>query len=206
MFEKFISAFFLFCVAISLQAQSVASKPSWFVQTAGVVTRYHSTLDYQIGFGASASIGHFIYRRWLAAAISFEYNRAPQTLQLVTGRYETRTDVYRSLFSLCGTRALGKSAILCFVGVLGGLSFFQPQPLTINAGAAGEISFHPPGEKKITGGWEGGLALPLLKNMPAFLAVRQNFTSFSRRQSGTDNGGSQWLHEWNYLAGLFYNF
>lgn len=206
MSSNFFISFFLFCVATSLPAQLVSPTPAWFVQTTGFVARYQSAVDYQTGLGAGVSIGHFIHHRWLAIAAGLEYTRATQQLQLVASRYETRTNIYRSLLTLRVIQPLKQRAIFWFGGLHGGLSFFQPQPLTINAGIAGKITFHPAGEKKIVAGWEGGLALHLVEGASMLLAVRQNFLRFTSHQLGADDVASRWRDEWNYVAGILYSF
>jgi len=203
--KNFLS-FFIFFAATNLPAQTVAPTPAWFVQTTGFVVRYHSALDYQTGGGAGVSAGRFIYHHWLAVAVGLEYTRATQKLQLIAGRYETRANIYRSLLALRATRPLKQRAIFWFGGLQSGLSFFHPEPLTIDAGVAGKITFRPAAEKKIVAAWESGLTLHLVKGVSMLLAVRQNFSRFASRQLGSDHVASQWRHEWNYATGLLYSF
>lgn len=201
----FISFFLIACTASNLVAQRSPRPPAWFVQTTGFVVHYHSAVDYQTGLGAGASIGHFIHRRWLAIAAGLEYARATQQLQLIASRYETRTRIYRGLLTLRAVQTLKPRAVFGFVGLQSGWSFFQPQPLTINAGID-KITFQSPGERKFVAAWESGLVLHLIEDASLLLAVRQNFSRFTSHQLGSDAVVRQWRDEWNYVAGLLYGF
>lgn len=187
-------------------AQQTPLLPAWFVQTTGFITRYHSAVDYQPGIGAGVSIGRLIHHHWLAVAVGLEYARATQKLLLVNGRYETGINIYRNLLTLRATRTLKQRRIFWFGSLQSGLSFYKPQPLTIDAGITGKMTLRPAGEKKIVVAWESGLNLYLLEDAALLLAVRQDFSRFAFRQLGSDQATNQWRPEWNFAAGVLYRF
>jgi hypothetical protein len=206
MHAKVFSAFFLFCCAAGLPAQTSIAAREWNVQAFGFVARYHADIDYKLGSGAGLAIGRFVWKNRFSCSAGFEYTRAAQKLSLIDGLRETHVGIYRSFVELRGHLPINKRVVSAFAGALGGWSFFRPQALTINAGALGEITLHPKDETKFLAAWSSGFTVRLLEEAAALFSVKQYFSRFAWRQLQTAQTQNKWRPYWNYGVGLSWNF
>jgi hypothetical protein len=203
--KKFL-LFFLFLHAVTVPAQTDSAPPAWFAQAYGFIARYHLAIDYKTGLGAGLSVGRSIHKNWLSLAAGFEYTRAMQELRLINGLYETRADLYCSFLALRGNWFIKKRTVMLFASLLGGASFFQPQPLMIDAGVLGKITLRTNGETKFITAWESGLTFHLGENIAVLFSIKQYYSRFAGNQIGVEQPEDKWRPYWNFATGLSYHF